>query len=98
MTPSVPPVPGAGPPPSGGAPGPGDEVPLLVAVDPDHFADVVRRLADAGLTVRTRHPRLGTVAGEAPPELIPVLEAVDGVTAVERQRQVGIAPPDAPVQ
>mgnify|MGYP001371617426 CR=1 FL=1 len=84
--------------PPGGAPGAGPEVPLLVAVDPDRFADVVRRLADTGLTVRDRHPHLGMVTGEAPPELIPLLEAVDGVAAVERQRQVGVQPPDSPVQ
>ncbi|MEU1801236.1 hypothetical protein [Streptomyces sp. NPDC019937] len=77
------------------APGP---VGVIVSVDPDRFADVVRAASGAGLTVTGEQPLLGFLTGTIAEDRIPVLEAVDGVEAVDRERIMGIPPPDSPLQ
>lgn len=71
---------------------------VVLTVDPERFADVSRALRDAGLTVESEQPRICTITGIAAENTISVLETVDGVEAVERERRVGIAPPESPIQ
>ncbi|RNG27027.1 hypothetical protein [Streptomyces botrytidirepellens] len=71
---------------------------VIVSVDPDRFAEVVRAARAAGLTVTGEQPLLGSLSGTIAEDRIPVLEAVDGVEAVDRERIVRIPPPDSPLQ
>ncbi|GAA2419315.1 hypothetical protein [Streptomyces glaucus] len=71
---------------------------VVLAVDPDRFADVVGALRRAGLTVTGEQPVLGTLSGTVAEDRIPALEAVDGVDSVDRERTVRLPPPDSPIQ
>jgi len=71
---------------------------VVLAVDPDRFAEVVEALRGAGLTVTGEQPILGTLSGTVTEDRIPALEAVDGVDAVDRERTVELPPPDEPIQ
>jgi hypothetical protein len=71
---------------------------VVLAVDPDRFADVVEGLRRAGLTVTGEQPILGTLSGTVAEDRIPALEAVDGVDSVDRDRTTRIPPPDSPIQ
>ena len=72
-----------------------------VSVADDHlgrFPEVVRRMEQAGLKVGQQLEAVGVVSGSIDPARLPDLEQVLGVTAVERTRQVRIAPPESDVQ
>ncbi|MGW3118444.1 hypothetical protein ACWDBW_15120 [Streptomyces sp. NPDC001107] len=71
---------------------------VVLAVDPDRFAEVVEALRRAGLTVTGEQPILGTLSGTVAEDGIPALEAVDGVDAVDRELTVQLPPPDEPIQ
>ncbi|MFD5495380.1 hypothetical protein ACFYY3_30105 [Streptomyces sp. NPDC001812] len=71
---------------------------VVLAVDPDRFAEVVEALRRAGLTVTGEQPVLGTLSGTVAADRIPALEAVDGVESVDRERTVRLPPPDSPLQ
>lgn len=71
---------------------------VVLAVDPDRFAEVVEALRQAGLTVTGEQPVLGTLSGTVAEDRIPALEAVDGVDSVDRDRTVQLPPPDSPIQ
>ncbi|MFB7247290.1 hypothetical protein CW362_35335 [Streptomyces populi] len=71
---------------------------VVLAVDPDRFAEVVEALRRAGLTVTGEQPVLGTLVGTVVEERIPSLEAVDGVESVDRERTTRLPPPDSPIQ
>ncbi|WP_328769906.1 hypothetical protein [Streptomyces sp. NBC_00286] len=71
---------------------------VIIAVDPDRFAEVVEALRQAGLTVTGEQPILGTLSGTVAEDRIPALEAVDGVDSVDRDRTVQLPPPDSPIQ
>ncbi|GCB52884.1 hypothetical protein [Streptomyces sp. NL15-2K] len=71
---------------------------VVLAVDPDRFAEVVEALRRAGLTVTGEQPILGTLSGTVAEDRIPALEAVDGVDSVDRDRGVRLPPPDSPIQ
>jgi hypothetical protein len=71
---------------------------VVLAVDPDRFAEVVEALRRAGLTVTGEQPVLGTLSGTVAEDRIPALEAVDGVESVDRERTVRLPPPDSPLQ
>ncbi|KUO22234.1 hypothetical protein [Streptomyces dysideae] len=75
-----------------------EPVGVVLAVDPDRFADVVEALRRAGLTVTGEQPVLGTLSGTVPEDRLPALEAVDGVEAVDRERTIQLPPPDSPIQ
>ncbi|WP_326687325.1 MULTISPECIES: hypothetical protein [unclassified Streptomyces] len=75
-----------------------EPVGVILAVDPDRFAEVVEALRQAGLTVSGEQPALGTLSGTVAQDRIPALEAVDGVDAVDRERTVQLPPPDSPIQ
>ncbi|MFE9649498.1 hypothetical protein ACFYO0_36390 [Streptomyces sp. NPDC006365] len=71
---------------------------VILAVDPDRFAEVVEALRQAGLTVTGEQPVLGTLSGTVAEDRIPDLEAVDGVDSVDRDRTVQLPPPDSSIQ
>ncbi|MFG2023503.1 hypothetical protein [Streptomyces sp. NPDC048825] len=71
---------------------------VILAVDPDRFAEVVEALRQAGLTVTGEQPVLGTLSGTVAEDRIPALEAVDGVDSVDRDRTVQLPPPDSTIQ
>ncbi|MES9523742.1 hypothetical protein [Streptomyces capoamus] len=71
---------------------------VILAVDPDRFAEVVEALRRAGLTVTGEQPVLGTLSGTVAEDRIPALEAVDGVESVDRERTVRLPPSDSPIQ
>ncbi|MER5209601.1 hypothetical protein ABT063_03170 [Streptomyces sp. NPDC002838] len=71
---------------------------VVLAVDPDRFAEVVEALRRAGLTVTGEQPIVGTLSGTVAEDRIPALEAVDGVDSVDRERTIRLPPPDSPIQ
>ncbi|MEU6256342.1 hypothetical protein [Streptomyces sp. NPDC047043] len=71
---------------------------VVLAVDPDRFAEVVEALRRAGLTVTGEQPILGTLSGTVAADRVPALEAVDGVDSVDRELTIELPPPDAPIQ
>ncbi|WP_425246176.1 hypothetical protein [Streptomyces sp. NEAU-NA10] len=75
-----------------------EPVGVILAVDPDRFADVVEALRRSGLTVTSEQPILGTLSGTVAEDRIPALRAVDGVESVDRERTIRLPPPDAPIQ
>ncbi|MFI2380265.1 hypothetical protein ACH5AO_35295 [Streptomyces sp. NPDC018964] len=76
-------------------PGP---VGVVLAVDPDRFAEAIEAARRAGLTVTGEQPVLGTLSGTIAEDRIPALKEVAGVEAVDRDRTVRLPPPDSPVQ
>ena len=78
---------------------PAENVNVSVADDHlGHFREVVRRMEKAGLKVEQQLEAVGVVSGSIDPARLPALEQVQGVTAVERAREVRIAPPESHVQ
>lgn len=71
---------------------------VILAVDPDRFAEVVDALRRAGLTVTGEQPILGTLSGTVREDRIPALQAVDGVESLDLERIVQLPPPDSPIQ
>ncbi|WNE96496.1 hypothetical protein PS467_14700 [Streptomyces luomodiensis] len=71
---------------------------VILSVDPDRFAEVVAAARGVGLTVTGEQPVLGSLSGTIAEDRIPVLEAVDGVESVDRERIVRLPPPDSPIQ
>lgn len=71
---------------------------VILTVDLDRFAEVVRALRRAGLTVTSEQPVLGSLSGTVTQDRIPALEAVDGVESVDRERTIDLPPPDSPIQ
>lgn len=75
-----------------------EPVGVILAVDPDRFADVIEAARQAGLTVTGEQPILGTLSGTIAEERIAALKAVDGVESVDRDRAIDLPPPDSPIQ
>ncbi|MCL8013519.1 hypothetical protein [Streptomyces sp. AS02] len=71
---------------------------VILAVDPDRFAEVVEALRREGLTVTGEQPILGTLSGTVPEDRIPALEAIDGVESLDRELTIRLPPPDSPIQ
>lgn len=71
---------------------------VVLAVAPERFADVVRLVRDVGLLIEDEQPLIGTIAGIATEESLPILEGIDGVDAVERDRTFQLHGPDSPLQ
>jgi isopentenyl phosphate kinase len=71
---------------------------VILAVDPDRFADVVEAARRAGLTVTGEQPILGTLSGTIAEDRILALTEVAGVVAVDRDRTIHLPPPDSPIQ
>ncbi|WP_055526249.1 hypothetical protein [Streptomyces graminilatus] len=75
-----------------------EPVGVVLAVDPDRFAEVVDAARRAGLTVKAEQPTLGTLSGTIAEDRVPALKAVDGVESVDRDRTIRLSPPDSPIQ
>ncbi|KFF96429.1 hypothetical protein IQ62_36710 [Streptomyces scabiei] len=75
-----------------------EPVGVVLAVDPDRFAEVVEALRRAGLTVTGEQPIVGTLSGTVAEERIPLLEAIDGVESLDREHVIRLPPPDSPIQ
>jgi hypothetical protein len=73
-------------------------VDVIVSVDAEQWTETVAAAQRAGLQVDDEHQILGTLAGSIQEDRLADLEAVEGVRAVERSRNLRIPPPDAPVQ
>ncbi|MET9881409.1 hypothetical protein ABZZ36_43600 [Actinacidiphila glaucinigra] len=71
---------------------------VILAVDPARFAEVLMALQQAGLTVTSEQPILGTLSGTITKDRIPALEAVDGVESLNRERTIELPPPESPIQ
>ena len=73
------------------------DVTVLVADDHlDAMDDVAAALQEAGLRLQSTLPATGVITGAADDPA--ALEAVPGVAAVEAARDVGVPPPDSPLQ
>jgi hypothetical protein len=73
------------------------DVTVLVADDHlDAMDDVAAALQQAGLRLQSTLPATGVITGAA--EDPAALEAVPGVAAVEAARDIGVPPPDSPLQ
>lgn len=64
----------------------------------DRFSEVVRRLEGAGLDVDQELREIGVVTGSIGSENVEMLGKVEGVSHVERSRDLHIAPPDSDIQ
>jgi hypothetical protein len=73
----------------------------VVSVD-DHWAvsmgAVTERLAHVGMSVEDSLEALATVTGSISAAKVPMLQALEEVSAVEVERTYQLAPPDADVQ
>ena len=61
----------------------------------DRLPEVVERLKASGMTVEQVMEGLGTVAGRADPASVDALSKVEGVSGVERSREIRLPPPPA---
>jgi hypothetical protein len=75
-----------------------EPVGVILAVDPDRFAEVIEATRQAGLTVTGEQPILGTLSGTIAEDRILALKEVAGVVAVDRDRTIRLPPPDSPIQ
>jgi hypothetical protein len=78
-----------------------DKMDVHVAIAGDHLEDVsavVERLAAAGMDVHQTLPTIGAVTGRIDQDRLDALRQVEGVTAVEQSREVGVAPPESEIQ
>ncbi|MFC8434802.1 hypothetical protein [Streptomyces sp. NPDC057253] len=75
-----------------------EPVGVILAVDPDRFADVIEAARQAGLTVTGEQPVLGTLSGTIAEDRIPALKSVAGVASVDKDRAIHLPPPDSPLQ
>ena len=75
-----------------------EPVGVILAVDPDRFAEVVEDARRTGLTVTAEQPVLGTLSGTIAEDRIPALRAVAGIESVDRDRTIDLPPPDSPIQ
>jgi CheY-like chemotaxis protein len=75
-------------------------VTVLVADDRLEAIDVVAAaLQDAGLRLGDVLPAAGAITGSVDDlALLPVLEAVEGVDAVEPEQEIQLPSPDEPIQ
>ena len=75
-------------------------VTVLVADDRLEAIDVVAAaLQDAGLRLGDVLPAAGAITGSVDDlALLPALEEVEGVAAVEQEQEIQLPPPDEPVQ
>lgn len=77
------------------------QIPLTILLDDGASADmpaVVARLRDAGLVVDRVLAAAGVVSGRAASDAVAKLESVDGVAAVQPDREMHIAPPESELQ
>jgi hypothetical protein len=68
------------------------EVRVVVSVDPGRFAGIAQALREVVLVVEDEQPEIGTIAGTVTEERLAALDDVDGVDAVEREREHRVRP------
>jgi len=76
-------------------------VPVNISIDEryrDAFATVVQRCKRAGLQVTHELRGIGILTGLIESARIERLERVEGVTHVEREQSIQIAPPESDIQ
>ncbi len=61
------------------------------------FARIVQRARKVGMSISQQLPSLGIFSGNISTELIPQLERIEGVAAVERMRTYRLPPEESPV-
>jgi hypothetical protein len=76
---------------------PAPELPVIIVVDADRIDAVVRALAEIGVRIDQTVPTIGVVTGRAPEALVATIGRIEGVLAVEAERQVVIEPPDSDI-
>lgn len=64
----------------------------------DRFSEVVRRLKKAGLVINQEMEAIGTVSGSIEGTKLADIEQVEGVSFVERAREIRLPPPENDVQ
>ncbi len=64
----------------------------------DQFDEVVRRLEKAGLKVEQELEAIGVVCGSIDSAKLADFDKVEGIAAVEEQRDYQLAPPESDVQ
>jgi hypothetical protein len=74
---------------------PAPELRVIIVVDVDRMDAVVRALAEIGVRIDQEIPAIGVVIGHVPEALITTIGRIDGVSAVEAERQVVIDGPDS---
>jgi len=74
------------------------EVPVTILVEPDRFDAVLHELARAQVRVDAELRAIGTISARVPPDRLAAIGDIDGVLAVEPEREVHISPPDADLQ
>jgi hypothetical protein len=77
----------------------GHDILVMVSVDDQHLgsiSEVSERLIQAGLQVDQELAAVGIIIGRVDESSIDALRAVEGVRGVDRQQEVGTAPPPDP--
>lgn len=75
-----------------------ERVDVVLSFDPERADDVLAASCGAGLEDAEPLAAVGVVTGRIHPDRITTLRGLDGVQAVEVERQVRLPPPQAPVQ
>jgi hypothetical protein len=78
-----------------------DKVDLLISVDDEHldrFSEVVKNIEDIGLDVAQQMEEIGVVTGSIEPAKIDPINNVEGVSYVERSRDIQLPPPESDIQ
>ncbi|MBE9124625.1 MULTISPECIES: ketohydroxyglutarate aldolase [unclassified Coleofasciculus] len=74
---------------------------VSVSLDDEHIdqiLEVAHNLESAGMKVENMMSGIGVLTGSCDSEKIEVLARVEGVSAVEPERRVQIAPPESEIQ
>jgi hypothetical protein len=74
---------------------------VLISVEDRHMERmpaVVQELEQAGVEVHETLKSIGTITGAVEEAKVASLRDVDGVAAVEPERQASVPPPDSPIQ
>ena len=76
------------------------KITVTICVEDGCDTDQVRSLLVAeGLEVDRLLPEIGIITGQVDgEEVVEALRAVKGVSSIERERTVGVPPPDSPLQ
>jgi nitrate reductase NapAB chaperone NapD len=75
------------------------DLPVTVLVDPDRYDAVVRALTAADdVSIEAEQRAIGTITARVAAKHVATLRGIDGVLAVETQRNIQLPPPDADIQ
>jgi hypothetical protein len=77
------------------------KVRLSLSVSDSHLkqlSQVAKAAKKAGMKVEQQHDALGVLTGSIDEKKLSALHRIEGVSHVEEQRAVGIAPPGSPIQ